>query len=113
MWAEGACAHGAGRNRGGGAAPSARKCGVWGAGRGRPLAATGGDCGRASGAGPAVAAGPGRACSGSGRRGAPGTGQAAGAARGDMEEEGKKGKKVSLQSASARRLSRGRAGPQT
>ena len=93
--------------------PGSAGCGVRGAGRGRPLAAAGGDCGQASGAGAAAAAGPGRACSGSGRRGAPGAGRAAGAARGDMEEEGKKGKKVSLRGASSRRPGGGRAGPQT
>lgn len=113
VWAEGACARGAGRGRGGGAAPSVRKCGVRGAGRGRPLAAAGGDCGQASGAGAAAAAGPGRACSGRGRRGAPGAGRAAGAARGDMEEESKKGKKVRLRGASSRGPGAGWAGPPT
>lgn len=63
VWAEGACAPGAGRAvlRGGEAAPSARKCGVWGAGRGQPPGGHEAEtaAGR-SGAGPAVAAGPGR-----------------------------------------------------
>lgn len=64
--------------RGGGvAAPSARKCGVRGAGHRRPLAAAGGDCGRAGGAGAAAAAaaaGPGEHVAAAGDVGLPGRG---------------------------------------
>lgn len=75
---------------------------MWGAGRGQ-LGGPGGDCGRAAardrrwppGAGEHVAAAGGAAL--------PGQARPRGPLAEDMEEEGKKGKKVSLQSASARK----------